>query len=209
MEKKLSKLLDGENVRNIFLVRHPQVENYKSNVFNGRIDVGLSAEGLRQAEDLYRYFKDKVELVFTSPLKRCRVVAEKFDFVKVDERLIERSFGIFESLNWQQIEERYPKEAEAFLKEPFHYKPPKGESFYDVEKRIKGFVDELLKVEKDVLVVSHGGVNRIIIKLLLGLAEESLLKISQDYACINQFQTDGKFVLVKLLNGQVCFDRRV
>lgn len=208
MEKKLSRLLDGENVKNIFLVRHPQVENYKENVFNGRIDVGLSSEGLRQAEDLYRYFKDRVETVFTSPLRRCRVVAEKFDTdVVIDDRLVERSFGIFESLSWQQIEKRYPEEAEAFLKKPFHYKPPKGESFHDVEKRIKDFVDDILRFEKDVLVISHGGVNRVIIKLLLGLTEDSLLRISQDYACINHFQTDGNFILVKLINGKVCLDR--
>jgi broad specificity phosphatase PhoE len=137
-------------------------------------------------------------------------VAEKFSGlvdVFVDERLRERSFGVFESLSWQQIEERYPEAARDFIKDPFNYKPEGGESFAEVESRVKDFLCDLLSINRNTLIVAHGGINRIFIKLLLNMDETAVLKLSQDYACVNHFQTDGKFVLAKLINGQVCFDR--
>ncbi len=208
MEKKLNYLF-GREVFDLYLVRHPEVANHDKNVFNGSIDVDLSERGYHQAEGLFNYFKDRgIKFVFSSPMKRCMVVASKFEGlceVVVDERLKERRFGIFESLSWNEIESLYPKEAEEFLEEPFFYRPKNGESFYDVEKRVNSFIDDVLKrLEGNVLIVAHGGVNRVIIMRLLGMKRENVLRISQDYACINHFQTDGSFFLVRLLNGRVC-----
>lgn len=208
MEKKLNYLF-GKKTYNIYILRHPEVENWEKNVFNGTIDVDLSLNGYRQADELFEFFKSKgIGRVYTSPLKRCTVVAEKFKGlcdVRVDERLRERGFGVFESLSWEEIERAYPEEAKAFLKDPFYYRPKGGESFYDVELRVKGFIDgELETLENDVLIVAHGGVNRVFIAYFLGMERNFVLRISQDYACINHFLTDGDFVLVKLLNGRVC-----
>ncbi len=208
MEKKLNYLFVRKTF-NIYIVRHPEVENYRKNVFNGTIDVDLSLNGYRQANELFGFFKNKgVKRVYTSPLKRCKIVAEKFKGVcdvKVDSRLRERGFGIFESLSWEEIEKIYPEEAKAFLKDPFYYRPRGGESFYDVELRVRDFIDsKLKKFNEDVLIVAHGGVNRVFIAHFLGMERNFVLRISQDYACINHFQTDGDFVLVKLLNGKVC-----
>ncbi len=208
MEKKLNYLF-CKKILDLYLVRHPEVENHDKNVFNGSIDVDLSEKGYQQAEELFNYFKDRdVRFVFSSPMKRCMVLASKFEGlckVVVDERLKERRFGIFESLSWSEIEKVYQKEAEEFLNEPFFYRPNGGESFYDVERRVNGFIDDVLKrLKGNALVVAHGGVNRVIIMRLLGMKRENVLRISQDYACINHFQTDGDFFLVRLLNGKVC-----
>ena len=208
MEKKLNYLF-CKKILDLYLVRHPEVENHDKNVFNGSIDVDLSEKGYQQAEELFNYFKDRgIRFVFSSPMKRCMVLASKFEGlcgVIVDERLKERRFGIFESLSWSEIEKVYQKEAEEFLNEPFFYRPNGGESFYDVERRVNGFIDDVVKrLKGNALVVAHGGVNRVIIMRLLGMKRENVLRISQDYACINHFQTDGDFFLVRLLNGKVC-----
>ncbi len=208
MEKKLNHLF-CKKILDLYLVRHPEVENHDKNVFNGSIDVDLSEKGYQQAEELFNYFKDRgIRFVFSSPMKRCMVLASKFEGlcdVIVDERLKERRFGIFESLSWSEIEKVYQKEAKEFLNEPFFYRPNGGESFYDVERRVNGFIDDVIKrLKGNALVVAHGGVNRVIIMRLLGMKRENVLRISQDYACINHFQTDGDFFLVRLLNGKVC-----
>ncbi|WP_025209285.1 histidine phosphatase family protein [Hippea sp. KM1] len=212
MEKKLKYLFKSE-IYDIYIVRHPEVENYYRNVFNGHIDVDLSERGYKQAEELVRFFEDKnIRYVYTSPLKRCRVVADGFEKTRVivDERLKERSFGIFESLSWEEIEYRFPEEARAFLDDPFFYRPKNGESFEDVHKRVKDFISERLSsLDGNVLIVAHGGVNRVFIMEFLSLKGSSVLNISQDYACINHFESDGDFMLVKLINGKVCFDRGV
>lgn len=208
MEKKLNYLF-CKNAYNIYVLRHPEVENHKENVFNGTIDVDLSLKGYEQTDELFEFFEGKgIKRVYTSPLKRCKVVAEKFEGicdVVVDNRLRERSFGVFESMSWEKIEKVYSDDAKAFLKDPFYYRPKGGESFYDVELRVKDFMDaELKSLSGDVLIVAHGGVNRVFIANFLGIDRNFVLRISQDYACINHFLTDGDFVLVKLLNGKVC-----
>lgn len=208
MEKRLNYLFERE-IYDIYLIRHPEVENYKENVFNGSIDVDLSPRGYKQVETLYRYFKERsIKRVFTSPMRRCRAVAERFRNlceIVVDERLREREFGVFESLDWKTIESLYGKEAQEFLSDPFYYRPKGGESFFDVECRVRGFLEEKLKgLDGSVLIVAHGGVNRVIIMSLLGMKRENVLRISQDYACINHFISDGSFILVRLINGYIC-----
>ena len=207
MEKK-TKYLFKDKILNIYITRHPEVENYDKNVFNGTIDVDLSKKGYKQANKIYEFFLDKnIEYVISSPLKRCSVVAEKFKNrakILYDERIRERNFGIFESLSWEEIERLYPNDAKAFLKDPFNYKVKNGESFADVRRRVLDFIDDtLLDIKSNILIVAHGGVNRVFISHLLEMSEKSILKISQDYACINHFQTDGSFFLCKLINGKV------
>ncbi len=207
VENKLKHLFNGK-IKTLFIVRHPEVENHTEGIFNGTIDVGLSKNGIKQARKLHEFLKDKnITTVLSSPMRRCRIVAEQFkDKAEVvyDDRLRERSFGIFESLNWQQITEKYPYEAKRFLKDPFSYKVTNGESFENLKKRLLPFInDKLINLTGNTLIVAHGGVNRIIISQLLLMKEEAILRISQSYACLNTFETDGTFFLCKLLNGSV------
>ncbi len=207
MEKKLKHLFNKE-IYDIFIIRHPEVANHKQNIFNGTIDVDLSKTGYLQADELYDFFKDKnIESIVSSPMKRCKIVAKKFEkniCITYNERLKERNFGIFEGLSWSDAQNIYPHEAQLFLKEPFSYRVTDGESFYDVRKRVIPEVEKILKQHKNTLIIAHGGINRVIISYLLDMKESSVLKISQDYACINRFQTDGNFVLCKLLNAKAC-----
>jgi len=211
MEKKLSYIFK-KSVKNIYIVRHPEVENFKQSVFNGSIDVDLSKEGYKEANNLYNFFKNKnIKTVFSSPMKRCKIVSEQFREtaeIIYDDRIKERNFGIFETLSWETIEMRYKDESKRFLDDPFYYKVKGGESFYDVENRVVDFIDDRLRnLSKDVLIVAHGGVNRIFIANFLAMDRKSILSLSQDYACINHFQTDGDFMLAKLINGASNCDR--
>lgn len=204
MEKKLKHLFNDKKTFDIFIVRHPEVENYKENIFNGTIDVDLSQKGHKQAEILYDFFKDKdIKVVFSSPMKRCLAVAEKFKKtcrVIIKNNLKERSFGIFEGLSWENVEKLHPKKAKDFLNDPFFYRVQNGESFFNVKNRVIPEINEILKAGENTLIVAHGGINRVIISHLLDMKDESVLKISQDYACINHFITDGDFVMCKIIN---------
>ncbi len=77
--------------------------------------------------------------------------------MEIDERLIEQNYGIYEGVD---------RKDEWFLcnKRNFSYKYPNGESMMQVAYRIYGLLDEIKKKYKDinVLLVSHGGVCRII-----------------------------------------------
>ncbi len=197
-----------KEVVSIYLIRHPEVENAYLKVFNGSVDVDLSKYGLKQAAMLSEFFKNKdIKKIYSSPLKRCYKTAEiikeatKAELI-VDHRLKERKFGIFESLSWEQILKQYPTEASNFLKDPFNFRIKNGESFFDVYVRAKSFLEEL-DLTENILIVAHGGVNRVIIKHFMCLKDEKVLSISQDFACINHFLTDGNFFLAKLINGVI------
>lgn len=207
--EKISYIFNGD-IANIYIVRHPEVVNYRDRVFNGTVDVDLSKRGYKQAKTLARFFKLKnIKRVFSSPLKRCAAVAEylkQIESVEIfyDDRLKERNFGLFESKNWNQIEHDFPKDAELFLNDPFNYRVRGGESFSDVQLRAVQFLQDTVKdIEDNILIIAHGGVNRALITHFLQMNSSAILRISQDYACINHFQTDGDFVLTKLINGQV------
>jgi alpha-ribazole phosphatase len=193
---------------NLYFIRHPEVENASMMVFNGSIDVDLSENGIIQAQKLKEFFMYKnIKKIFSSPLKRClktaKIIQDGLNCeLIVDYRLQERNFGIFESLSWKEIEQKYPLEALSFLKDPFNFKIKNGESFFDVYNRVNSFLSEF-DFEKDTLIVAHGGINRVLIKYFMDLKDEKILSVSQDFACINHFLTDGNFFLAKLINGVI------
>jgi alpha-ribazole phosphatase/probable phosphoglycerate mutase len=55
---------------------------------------------------------------------------------------------------------------------------------------------------EEVVVVAHGGVNRVILLDAIGAPLESLFSIEQDFGCLNSidYYKDGNSV-VRLLNG--------
>jgi len=150
---------------NLYVVRHGQTIWNSQNKVCGNTDVELTDKGKIQAETLAEYISDqKIELdiIFTSPLKRAMKTAEiigQRNGIEVisDQRLIEQNYGIFEGVD---------RKNDDFLKNKrnFAYRYPGGESMMQVACRIYRFLDEIkIKYQgKNVLIVSHGGVCRII-----------------------------------------------
>ena len=61
----------------ILLIRHGETAWNTADIFRGRISIGLSEDGLKQAEKLAEYLKQKkINAVFCSPLKRALETAE-------------------------------------------------------------------------------------------------------------------------------------
>jgi alpha-ribazole phosphatase len=65
-------------------------------------------------------------------------------------------------------------------------------------------IDRIVRTHQgeEVLVVGHGGVNRVILLNAIGAPLSALFNIEQNYCCLNiiDYYADGKSV-VKLLNG--------
>ena len=79
-----------------------------------------------------------------------------------------------------------------------------GESLVDVAKRVRPVIKKIVKehMGEEIIVVAHGGVNRIILLDAIGAPLESMFNIEQDYGCLNSIDycEDGSTV-VRLLNG--------
>lgn len=196
----------------IHLIRHGEVAGAGVPRYNGHADVALSSRGLAQ----YHAMKARFEAVpvaacYTSDLTRCRIGAEIIGShlgvnPTVEPALRELNIGIWEGLTWDEIQERWPQEWQARLADIVNYRVPEGENLLDLEARIIPAIERIVADHpgEDILVVAHGGANRVILLNAIGAPLSSLFAIEQNYCCYNiiDYFPDGNKV-VKLLNQQL------
>jgi len=151
----------------------------------------------------------RLAAVYTSNLSRAlksaEIIAGPYNLNPIQMKdLRERSFGIWEGMTFTEIKEKYPKEFNSWAKNPLKYSPIKGESTVEVEKRVMKALKKILGNHKgnEIAIVSHGGVNRIILCNILGIPLENIFRIEQDYAAVNIIEFWDKYPVVKLINGQ-------
>lgn len=194
----------------LYLIRHGQVEGHEQRRYNGHADVALTDLGVEQ----YHLLKDRladthISACYSSDLTRCRIgagiICEQFGIEPVHRpELREVSVGIWESMTWQEIQSRWPDEWQARLNDLVNYRVPEGENLLDVEARLMPVVREILERHRgqEILLVGHGGVNRIILLHAIGAELARMFNIEQNYGCLNiiDYFSDGR-ATVKLLNG--------
>ncbi len=194
----------------IYLVRHGQVEGYKDKRYNGQADVQLTAQGLAQYEALRSRLADKpLKAVYTSDLSRCRngalMLAEPHGLQPVaTSKLRELHIGEWEGLTWNTLQERFPRQWQDRLGDIVNYRVPGGENLIDLASRVRPVMRRILAdhAGQELLVVAHGGVNRVILLDAIGAPLDRLFHIEQNFGCLNiiDYYPDGIGV-VKLLNG--------
>ncbi len=191
----------------LILIRHPETDWNKQKRYMGSADIPLNNKGKKQARIISGYFKNKnISVIYSSKLKRALETAELIAKphnlkVKQDERLNEIDFGEWEGLTFEQIKKKYPGLAREYLSKPQNIKIPGGESFSEFKNRIKASLEEILVQEEgDVAIVSHGGVNKVIICELLKIPFSHLWQIKQDGGAINKIEIYEDMNVVSLIN---------
>ena len=166
---------------NILIVRHPETDANVDGRFVGQGESPYTALGRTQARRLPRKIaKFEPDAIWTSPLLRARVVAERAARItglalRVDDRLQELHFGDAHALTWEEI-------TEANI--PFNYrsadKPvaPGGESRNQLEARVGALVDEVCAAGGRHVLVCHAGVMRAALVHALGLSTQSIWAFS-------------------------------
>ena len=100
--------------------------------------------------------------VYYSPLKRAVDTLGCLGLKgKEDIRLREINFGIFTGKSFEEISKIYPEETKLWTKDIYNYRIPKGESLQDVYKRVSEFLEEVCKLDKNLLLVTHDSVIRL------------------------------------------------
>ena len=94
-----------------------------------------------------------------------------------DNRLMEQDYGIYEGVD---------RKNEDFLrnKKNFAFRYPSGESMMQTAVRVYGLLDEIREKEagKNVLLVSHGGVCRVIRSYFVDMTNEEYFNYTQNGA---------------------------
>jgi broad specificity phosphatase PhoE len=189
----------------IILARHGETEWNVEEVFRGRIDVELNETGLRQAELLAEYLSGiKIDAIYSSPLRRALRTAEiiaRYHKLKVETTpgLIDCDFGKWQGLHLQEVKDRYKEPYTEWLENPHLVKIPNGESLDEVKARALSVVREVVaKYKGTVVLVSHRGVNKVLICALLGLDNSHFWNIKQDVCGITTFTYENKqFILTE------------
>lgn len=151
----------------LYLIRHPKPD-IDAGICYGRSDIGLADDPVACAAAL-RDRLPATAVVCTSPLRRCLELAQALSATPViDERLVEMDFGAWEMRRWDDIPRR---EIDAWAADPAGYAPPGGESPSALRARVRAFLADR-RGERDVVVVTHGGVMKLFVAEVLALPVE-------------------------------------
>ncbi len=155
-------------VTTLYLIRHGETAGNLSSIFQGRTDVDLSENGVRQIGQLAARFAEiPLDLVVSSPLIRALRTAKAVKGSKdiplvTDERLMEINGGEWEGKFWRDLPSLFPKECRDWAENPASFIAPKGEQMTEVYARVSACLTDFAETSPGgrVAVVSHGGAIR-------------------------------------------------
>ena len=192
----------------IYLVRHGSVVGAETRRFIGHLDVPLSPIGEAEVAALGRRLAGvKLFAVYSSDLARTRRTAEilaaphGLEAVPLPE-LREFSMGRWEGLTAAEIRALDPAAFEAWMADIGRFQFPGGESLQDVSARAWPAFEGIAARHPGsrVLVVAHGGPNRIVMCRALGIRPERILALGQDYAALSVLERGPSGWALRLLN---------
>ena len=139
----------------IYVLRHGQTNYNIEGKFQGQIDIKMNKKGEEQTDKVATELnKIHFDVIFCSPLSRTQNTAQKIknSKIKIDERIIERSFG---SLEGKKGISDFEENIEKYNIEPIE----------KLTLRVNNFLDEVLeknKNMKNILIVTHEGIAQVI-----------------------------------------------
>jgi alpha-ribazole phosphatase len=141
----------------IRIIRHTQV-GLPVGICYGFSDVPLAESWEKDILKVLEQIQDSKDcLVYSSPLSRCKILAEKLSGnVVFDDRLKELNFGRWELQPWDKID---GPEADRWMKDYVNFRCPGGESYIDLSERVASFLADLrLTGIANSIIVTHAGV---------------------------------------------------
>jgi alpha-ribazole phosphatase len=155
----------------LWLVRHPPVQA-AAGLCYGITDLPVLADELSVQAERLSPLLPVAAVVWSSPLSRCRALAEALSQrrpdlgLRVDERLREMDFGDWEGQRWDAIAQ---PEYSAWLADFAHHRVGGGESAQQVIDRVASALDEARASASAAPVwITHAGVIRSVHLLLQG-----------------------------------------
>ncbi len=192
------------NKTEVYLIRHGQTEWNALGIMQGQKDVMLNDVGHRQAQILAkRLANTKFTAIYSSDLKRASdtaatVAALQNLSVKLDKRLRERCFGIFEGCTKVELIEKHPETYQLFLDGKDGAVVPGGEAEREIQNRTIECLTEIAQhhTGEKILVITHGGIIKRFTKYVLGIENTSGRISAIINTAINIFQYEnGKWAL--------------
>lgn len=178
--------------RTIYLMRHGDCRSDDIRRYIGWTDHPLNRTGRAQAVFWQRELRPvPLRRIVSSDLLRSRETARIIAGghgvpVEAHVNLREIDMGEWDGLPMDDIRRSFPEEFGERGADLAGHRPPGGESFDDLARRVLPLFEELVESSTgSLLIVGHAGVNRVILCHLLGKPRGELFLLQQEYGCLN------------------------
>lgn len=178
-------------------------ETNLSHTLRGRTDDALTAKGWAQMRSTITQSEQTGQawdVIYSSPLQRCRLVSEQWAEQKqlplyIEPNLQEMDFGEWEAQSTERLYQLYPDELAQFWQTPLSFTPPQAESLLTFKSRVLESVETLTQQMyaqgwTRALIISHGGVIKLLKCQALKQHDNDLLKMSAELGQLNCFVFD-------------------
>ncbi len=187
----------------IDLLRHGETTG--GACLRGSIDDSLTDLGLSQMRAAIDQHEANWNRIISSPLRRCadfaHELAEQYGIpLTFEQRLKEVHFGQWEGCTIDELMKTDEEALTNFWNDPVKHTPPEAESLLDFEKRILSAWREIVvrHAGEKVLLITHGGVIRLMLCHVLNHPVERLLDLEVKHAAVERIYVKQDGALLRL-----------
>jgi len=196
-------------VLELWLIRHGETDWNVQDRIQGSSDIPLNAAGIQQARRLAcRLEGVAFDAVYASDLSRARVTAETAlpgASVRLDPRLRELAYGVFEGKSWAELDGDEAVEARHWHEDRYGRRIPGGESYADLEARLAAFRADLPE-RGQVIAFAHGGTIRAALYLALGQPVKGVWRLEIANTSITRLAFDHRGTTLVTVNDHAHVD---
>ncbi len=181
------------------LLRHGETE--LGGGLRGSLDDALTDRGWQQMRAAV-VDRGPWDRVVSSPLQRCALFAHELGArlnvpVSLEKDLQELHFGAWEGQSTAALMQTDAEGLGLFWADPYTFTPPEGEPVSEFSERVLGAVSRLQQTYagERVLLISHGGVMRLLLARARGLPREQLLSVEVGHGGLFSLQVAAYGVL--------------
>lgn len=186
----------------IYIFRHGQTDFNRDSKFTGFVDAKLTKTGKEDAKIVTERLKDKkFQVAFHTSLSRSKDTLKEVLtlhpeclHVFADDRIVERNYGDLNGRTHLEVVKKFGVEKYDLWHRSWDVRPPRGESFKDVEKRVNEFIkflkDYVKKNKVNVAISAHGNSIRLFRRIMEKLSIEETCGIYIPYDKVFEYTID-------------------
>ncbi|WP_439879240.1 alpha-ribazole phosphatase family protein [Pseudomonas prosekii] len=181
------------------LLRHGETE--LGGGLRGSLDDALTEKGWAQMRAAV-IEQGPWDRLVSSPLQRCARFADELGVqlglpVQIEKDLQELHFGAWEGQSTAALMDTSAEALGRFWSDPYAFTPPDGEPVADFSARVLAAVERLHAAHagERVLLITHGGVMKLLLAQARGLPREQLLNVDVAHASLHSLSVSAGALL--------------
>lgn len=184
----------------IYLLRHGQTEFNLEGRYQGQADSPLTEHGRQQARACGALLSRHVEAapIWSSPLPRAAETARLLaaaltgSCLRLDARLSEVSFGVWEGMTRAEIAARWPNVRRQHPPRQWKLHAPGAEGIGPLMARLRSVLGDAAAETGDVILVGHGVAGRLLRGIHAGLAMSEALALNAPQDVVYRLHPGGR-----------------